>query len=243
MMQLHEIDVNCDLGEGMPWEGKLFPYIDSCSIACGGHIGDKGTISRTLKLAVENGVRPGAHPSYPDKEHFGRISMNLSEKEFKESMKAQLEDYFEVLDSFAVENHHIKAHGALYNDLARDERLCGWFIDVIKGFEHGRIYTTFNGILAKLAQENGLAVTCEAFIDRNYNHLAQLVSREELGAIKHDSLEVWGQMLDLITHQKVKAIDGSIIPVRASTFCVHGDRPEVLENLRVIRYKLNEIYG
>lgn len=225
----------------MAWEEQLFPFIDSCSIACGGHFGDEASMAKTLKIAIWNGVNPGAHPSYPDIENFGRRSMKLSEDQFKTSLRNQLDRYFTVLDKFQIKNHHIKAHGALYNDLLMDKKLSTWFLEVVQLYNYGSIYTLFNGVLAQLAKEYKAEVVFEAFIDRNYDRTGKLVSRALSGALKQDASDVWEQLLELLEFQQVKTIEGTIIPMKANTYCIHGDHPGSVKNVCFIRKNLIEM--
>lgn len=241
MIRTDKIDINCDLGEGIAREEQLFPLINSCSIACGGHIGNKDTIARALELAISNEVEVGAHPSYPDPTNFGRISMKLTEAQFKSSVKNQLDLYFSVLKNFQIKNHHIKAHGALYNDLMKDAELGQWFLEVIQLYDYGMIFTPFNGVFALMAREEQLNVKHEAFIDRNYAINGMLVNRKIPGAIIVSSEAVWEQLHTIITMESVKSIDGFTIPMKADTFCIHGDHPGSLKHARFIRAKLVDL--
>ncbi|NNG09241.1 MAG: lactam utilization protein LamB, partial [Arenibacter sp.] len=109
------IDINCDLGEGVDNEVDIMPMISSCSIACGGHAGNLETMEKVVGLAKLNGVLVGAHPSYPDKENFGRVSISISAEALKNSIKEQIESLLVILKAKNMELNHIKPHGALYN--------------------------------------------------------------------------------------------------------------------------------
>ena len=126
-MAKRTIDINCDVGEGVGNEEALFPLISSCNIACGGHAGSKESIVFCLELAKKYNVKVGAHPSYPDKENFGRVSMNLSDDELILGIKQQMQLFMSLCSQMNVELHHIKPHGALYNDIAKDEHLAKTF--------------------------------------------------------------------------------------------------------------------
>jgi len=235
------ININCDLGEGMPAQPKLFPYIYSCSIACGGHYGDRSTIEATLRDSIQYQVRVGAHPSYPDKENFGRRTMLLSKGEFQESLLKQLQLYFECVKAQNLKNHHIKAHGALYNDLATNPELCDWYLEVLNHYPVGYLYVLPNSVLEKKAQAAGFTVMREAFLDRAYNENGRLVARTIPGAVYELKETVWDQLNSLLTQGKLKTLEGNIISVEAETFCVHGDHPRVLEFLTFISQQLNSI--
>ena len=118
-----KIDINCDLGEGMPSDPDIMPYLGSCNIACGGHAGDDASIRRTIRLAKKYQVNIGAHPSYPDKDHFGRISLNLDPETLKASLKMQIERLKNIADQEQVNLHHIKFHGSLYLDSLNNQQL------------------------------------------------------------------------------------------------------------------------
>mgnify|MGYP001628281198 CR=1 FL=1 len=122
MMQ-YKVDINCDVGEGVGNEADIFPYISSCNIACGGHAGDTETMYRVVSLAKQHRLKVGAHPSYPDKTNFGREVMDISNKDLVQSIQKQLSDFDAVLQQEEVTLHHIKAHGALYNQTAKDKEL------------------------------------------------------------------------------------------------------------------------
>ena len=164
------IDINCDLGEGVGNEAELLPLIGSCNIACGGHAGDFVSMRETINLAKKNEVKIGAHPSYPDKANFGRQVMSISNKDLKISLQKQLKTFDKALEVENAQLHHIKAHGALYNQTAKDEDLAKFYLDIIKPYrESTYIYVPFGSVIAKLASQKGFKIFYEAFADRNYN--------------------------------------------------------------------------
>lgn len=239
-MKQHKLHINCDLGEGSKNEIQIMDYIQACNIACGGHFGDSSSIYRTLSKAVDHELEVGAHPSYPDVENFGRVSMKLEKEVFYSSMRNQLDLYFDQLSKFNVQNNHIKAHGALYNDLCANEELCSWFLEVITPYPFKTLYTPFNGSLAVLAKELNIPVSFEAFIDRNYNQEGQLVSRSLPNAEK-DSLEaVYEQLESIRLRQEVQCIEGTLIPMIADTFCIHGDHSLALVRLQHLKERYSK---
>ena len=129
---MKNIDINCDVGEGVGNEHLLMPFISSCNIACGGHFGDINSIDKTIQLAIENKVKIGAHPSFPDTENFGRKLMQISDNNFKMSIQNQLDLFSERLSLYDGKLHHVKPHGALYNAIAVDEKLAKLFVKTIK---------------------------------------------------------------------------------------------------------------
>ena len=125
------IDINCDVGEGVANEPLLMPFISSCNIACGGHFGNVETIDKTIQLAIKNKVLIGAHPSFPDKENFGRKFLDISHRELQKSLEKQLDICIERLSFYNQKLHHIKPHGALYNLIALNEKYAKTFINSI----------------------------------------------------------------------------------------------------------------
>ena len=178
------IDINCDVGEGLNNEHLLMPYISSCNIACGGHAGDKKTMAHVVSLASKYNVKIGAHPSYPDKENFGRKSIQISNEDLKESILNQVNSLEEVMNRFNVKLHHIKPHGALYNDLANDQFLALRFLKIIDKYKVTCfLYAPYGSAIAKEAKKNSFNIIYEVFADRNYNEDLSLVSRQHTSAI------------------------------------------------------------
>ena len=235
------VNINCDLGEGVPSEPELIPFIHSCSIACGGHYGDEDSILSTLKACKHNEVMVGAHPSYPDKINFGRKSMDLTKAEFQGSLREQLILYFSCLEKLQMKNHHIKAHGALYNDLAVQPDLCAWYLEVVTEFDFNMLYAPFNSALSKKANENEIKVLYEAFLDRNYLENGKLVPRSDPRALKSHPEEVWQQLKTFLENQGFWTLKGTWLDLPAETFCLHGDHPNALEFLKYIDLKLNQL--
>ncbi|MDO6740397.1 MULTISPECIES: 5-oxoprolinase subunit PxpA [Polaribacter] len=235
------IDINCDVGEGVVNEHLLMPYISSCNIACGGHFGDVKTIDKTIKLAKENKVKIGAHPSFPDKENFGRVLMQISDEDLKKSIQNQMNLFLERLSLFDAKLHHIKPHGALYNAIAVDEKLAIFFIDVIKPYlKETYLYVPYNSVIEKVALKNNIKIMYEAFADRNYNNDLTLVPRKQKNALLVDKRAVVNHVLQMIKHQKVKTISGLEIPIKSNTFCVHGDTENAIEIVKFIHQEIQK---
>ena len=225
-----KVDINCDIGEGVANEHLIMPHISSCNIACGGHFGDKQTIDKTIQLAIENGVKIGAHPSFPDKENFGRRFMELPKTKLKESITHQLDLFLERLSLVQKELHHIKPHGALYNAIAVDEQLAKTILEILKPYlNNAFLYVPYNSVIAKTALQSDVKIKYEAFADRNYNDDLTLVSRIEKNALLADKSDVFNHVIFILKHNKVKTISGLKVPIKADTFCVHGDSENALE--------------
>lgn len=235
------IDINCDVGEGVENESELFLLISSCNIACGGHAGSKETIQTCLKLAQENNVLIGAHPSYPDKENFGRISMDISGEDLIDSIKNQMQFFLNQCDWVGASLHHIKPHGALYNDLAKDKVKAQFFLKAIDPYKNNIfLYVPYGSIVQELALLQNFKVKREAFADRNYNSDLSLVSRKMDNAVITNEREVLAHILRMFNEKRVKSIDGKETPLFADTFCIHGDTPNALQILTYITVHLNE---
>lgn len=233
------IDINCDLGEGLDNEKELMPYISSCNISCGAHAGSIETIDKVLLLAKQHNVKIGAHPSYPDKENFGRKIMNISDDELKESLFNQLELFKQRAEFQEVEVHHVKPHGALYNLIAVDAVKAQLVVDVIKEvFGKMMIYVPYNSKIEKVALNNKLPVFYEAFADRNYNDDLSLVSRTESNAVLVNSNEVVEHVFRIL-EGNVLTVQENLKPIKADTLCIHGDNPNVLKILKSLHQHFN----
>ena len=178
------VNLNADLGEGTNIEKVIMPFLSSCSIACGGHTGDADTMSEAIQIAVESNVKIGAHPSYPDKDGFGRIPITISNKDLSKSLISQINSLKQILNDFQINLDHIKPHGALYNLSAKNYDLAMLLIEVIiQNFDDVFLYVPSGSLIEKLALENSVKIKKEVFLDRNYNSDNSLVSRNNDNAI------------------------------------------------------------
>ncbi|MBT8284291.1 MAG: 5-oxoprolinase subunit PxpA [Flavobacteriaceae bacterium] len=231
-MEKWEIDINCDVGEGLGNEAKLFPYISSCNLACGAHAGNDETMLDVITLALDHHVRIGAHPSYPDRENFGRKSIEMSPEAFKESILSQIKKLDTMLTEHKVSLSHIKAHGALYNDLAKDRHLAKQYLEILHPYKsRTSLFVPYGSVLAEEAESSSFHCIYEAFGDRNYNDDLSLVSRTSELALLTKPTEVFNHLLRMIKKSTVKTISGSFIPIVADTFCIHGDTSSAYEIL------------
>jgi UPF0271 protein len=232
------IDINCDVGEGVGNEAALFPHISSCNIACGGHAGDTQSMRKIAILAHENNVKIGAHPSYPDKENFGRKVMQLSDQELQQSIRNQIDDFVKILINENLTLNHIKPHGALYNQIAKNKKLATVFLESIEDFRaHTTLYVPYASQVSEIADQRGFRIKYEAFGDRNYNDDLSLVSRRLPNAMLENPKDVFEHLFNIIEVGSVKSVTGEQIPIKADTFCIHGDTPSALE---ILMYLSNE---
>jgi len=235
------VDINCDVGEGLDNEKDLMPYISSCSIACGAHAGDENTIAQVVQLALKHGVKIGAHPSFPDRENFGREIMDINPEELQLSLEEQINLVKHKTELLGGKLHHIKAHGALYNLSAVNEEIAQILVNAIKKTaDRVFLYVPYNSVIQKLAIKNNLKIKLEAFADRNYNKDLTLVSRKNKNAIITDKENLIQHLLKMITEQKLISIDGVEVEIIANTFCIHGDNPKVKNVLKFMSKKLQK---
>jgi len=233
------IDLNCDVGEGVGNEKELLPFISSCNIACGGHTGDKASMASVVQLAKENKVLAGAHPSYPDVANFGRVSMDMDEKIFTESVNVQIRSLVEVMNEADVQLHHIKPHGALYNDLAKDHQLALCFLKAVKNYKNSTyLYVPYASVIERLAVKEGFRVKYEGFADRNYEEDYSLVSRKHPKALIIDKGDVLEHIIEMVNDKKVTTINGKQLSIFIDTLCIHGDTPSALE---IVLYLTQEL--
>ena len=213
------------------------PYISSCSIACGGHFGDRETVLQTLAHAKEFSVKVGAHPAYPDPDNFGRVSMALSTQALINALRRQ----FDLFYSLCTSVNHIKPHGALYNDLFHDHVKATSVVEVIQEYSpNGTVYCAPGSVFSVVAKAAGLNILFEGFGDRAYTKDGQLVSREIHDAVYSDKQQIAQQVIDIAAHQKVTTFDGNTIPLQVQTICMHGDGEGVVGNLQFLKEKLSE---
>lgn len=221
---MKQFQINCDVGEGIDNEVYLMPYIQLCNIACGGHAGDEISMKKVVDLAIKNNVKIGAHPSYPDKENFGRKSVAIDFLILKESIVNQINSLNKIVIGLNSVLYHIKPHGALYNDIAKNKTLALFFLEAISTYKSScKLLVPYNSEIEKLALEQGFSILYEAFADRNYNNDLSLVSRNEKNAVINSFEEISKHVFEIVNHQKVNTISGEKITIKADTFCVHSD--------------------
>ncbi|SFR47849.1 UPF0271 protein [Robiginitalea myxolifaciens] len=233
------IDINCDLGEGVGNEAQILPLISSCNLACGGHAGSPELLIEILELAKQHGVRAGAHPSYPDRKNFGRRSMSLSKEELTQTIQEQLAVYQLAADRTGTRMHHIKAHGALYNDLAADTQLAEIYLEALEPYKPTSIlFAPCGSEFAKFAASHGFTIWEEAFGDRAYNTDGSLVSRKLEGAVLTNPKVVLEQIVRMVRQGLVNTWQNSTYALEPKTICLHGDTPGALEILMYLRREL-----
>ncbi|MBO4122226.1 5-oxoprolinase subunit PxpA [Cupriavidus gilardii] len=236
-----QIDLNADLGEGCGSDEALLALISSANIACGWHAGDASTMLQTVQWALAKGVAIGAHPSYPDRENFGRTEMQRDPRKVYADVLYQIGALAAIVKSQGGRLAHVKAHGALYNQAARDRTLAQAIVDAVRDFDPQLTFFGLAGsVMIEVARAAGLTVKEEVFADRGYNPDGSLVRRGTPGALLDDDEAVLAQTLSMVRERKVRAIDGHWIPIQADTVCLHGDGPHALAFAQRIRDRLRE---
>ena len=196
------IDINCDVGEGIGNEEQLMPYLSSCNVACTGHAGTVKTIDETIFLAKRNNVKIGAHPSFPDKENFGRKIIEMPSGKLQKSIEQQIGILKKRIELQDMDLSHIKAHGALYNAAAKDEKIAKTFVNAVENsVEKAVLYVPFNSVIAQMALDRKISIKYEAFIDRNYNDDLSLVSREKENAIIIDNVAAFEHLIRMFLNK------------------------------------------
>jgi UPF0271 protein len=239
-----EIDLNADLGEtvdGMPTadDEAMFAVISSASIACGGHAGDAVSMRDAVTRAERFGVAVGAHPSYPDRENFGRIAVAIDPADLAAAVAEQLE----ALRLAGADLRYVKPHGALYHAVIRDRAQADAVARVVADVSAvvGRPLPVLGlpGEITAAAASVGLPFVHEAFLDRGYLPDGSLVPRSRPGALLDDPEQVAARAVRLSREGVVDAIDGSLVTADAASLCVHGDSPAAVEMARAVRAALD----
>jgi len=225
------IDLNCDMGE-LPeaiadgTQEALMRSITSANIACGGHAGDERTMRTTVEQAMRHGVAIGAHPGYADRANFGRVELQLPAEEVAESVYEQVRALAEIAASCGARLTHVKPHGALYNQAARNRELAEAIARGVARWSRDVVMLGLAGSpMLEVFREAGFAVAAEAFADRRYEADGSLRSRKFSDALIRDPEKVGAQALRIVERGTVVASDGTEVAVAAQTICIHGDTP------------------
>jgi UPF0271 protein len=237
---MKNININADVGEGIGNEKELFPFISSCNIACGGHAGDYKTMVSTVRLAKKYNIKIGAHPSFEDKENFGRRVLKFNRVELLKSLINQVNSLQEILKKENVKLNHIKAHGALYNLSTYDEKSAKTLIDLAKRIDT-KLFVPYSTLISKMAKKEGVKILNELFIDRNYNTDLTLVSRKKPNALINSSEKMFEHAKKIITRRILTTINNENISVEFDTLCIHGDSPNAVELIKYLHFKLKNI--
>lgn len=235
---MRTIDINCDMGEGGVFDAQIMPLISSCNIACGGHAGNLSTIIKTIELAQKYNVRIGAHPSYPDAKNFGRKAFNISNTQLKKTIKEQIERVNQEIKRRGIQLHHIKPHGALYNELKTSTEQSEIIIESIEEINPNLVlFVPPKSAILNMAK-NRLKVQIEGFADRRYNSDLSLTSRSAPNAVLDDKHEVFNQVVNMVVNKTIHSTNGNELHQQFNTICVHSDTPNSLEILEYLNHQL-----
>jgi UPF0271 protein len=228
---MSRMDLNCDMGE-VPEavndgsQESLMPFLTSANVACGGHAGDVSSMKTTIEQALHWNLAIGAHPGYPDRGNFGRLELSLPAETIADSVFEQVRALGEIAAGFGVSLTHVKPHGALYNQAARNRALAEAIASGVSRWSRDVILVGLAGSLMLDAfRQAGLQVAAEAFADRRYEPDGTLRSRKFENALISDPAEAGQQALHIAERGTVVAHDGTEIAASAQTICIHGDTP------------------
>lgn len=243
---MYRVDLNSDLGESfgrytLGMDERVIPLITSANVACGYHAADPVVMAKTVSMAKEAGIQVGAHPGFPDLMGFGRRNIAVTPQEARAYVLYQLGALEGFCRSAGLKLQHVKPHGALYNMAARDYELAKGICQAVAEFDKELIVLALSGgQLARAAQDMGLRTALEVFADRAYEEDGTLVGRGKPGAMITDEEEAIARVIRMIKEQKVTAVTGKDIPIRADSVCVHGDGEKALAFVERIRQALGQ---
>jgi UPF0271 protein len=235
------VDLNADLGEGAGHDDELLAIVSSASIACGFHAGDPATIAASVASARAAGVAVGSHPSFADRENFGRSEIEISSDNLFALVVYQVGAFNALATATGSRPNHVKPHGALYNMAAREMKLADAIARAVAACDRSLVLFAPGGSeLARAAEAHGLRVAREVFADRNYMPDGSLVSRSRPDALLHDADEAAARVIRMLRERVVRSVDGTDVPIEADTICVHGDTPDAVSFARNVRARLEE---
>ena len=228
------MDINSDMGEisRLLDDGtytRLMDYVTSINVACGGHAGNEAMMGEMIRLANEKGVKVGAHPSYPDRENFGRLKLDMESEELLSSICSQVYSLLKIAEEENISVSHIKPHGALYNQAAKDAQVARVIGDAVDRIDpHLNIMCLSGSLMVRVLEDMGLKVVQEAFADRTYERNGSLRNRNLDHALITSPQKAADQARLIIERNKVIAFDGSEVSIEAQTICIHSDTPNAV---------------
>ncbi len=227
------IDLNADLGEGGKFDQQLLQLVSSANIACGFHAGDAQTMLQSVRWASQYNVKIGAHPSFPDRENFGRTAMSLPPEVVYAQQLYQIGSLQAMALSEGTQLAHVKPHGMLYNQAALDSQLADAIARAVLAVDPQLVLVGLaNSELISAGRHYGLRTREEVFADRGYTSTGQLVTRGQPGDLLADASQAIAQTLMMVTQGEVVAVSGERVKVNAETVCLHGDGEHALEFAR-----------
>jgi UPF0271 protein len=240
------IDINSDMGELTHlFEDRtyhqLIDHVTSINLACGGHAGNTTMMTELSKLAKLKNVRIGAHPGYPDPDNLGRAVMNMDPRDLTQTILEQIRRLGEIVSAENEQLFHVKPHGALYNQAAKDKTISRSIGEAVLKFDPNLVMIGLSGsIMLHVWQDMGLQIMEEAFGDRTYESDGSLRNRDLDHALITDPKKA-AQQAQMITNEgKVISFDGSDIHLNAQTICIHSDTPNALDIAKKVNEYINK---
>lgn len=243
-----KVDLNCDMGEAfgaytIAPDAEIMPLISSANIACGWHAGDPHVMRSSVELALKHKVNIGAHPGYADLMGFGRRNINIAPGDLRDYVVYQIGALRAFVQAAGGRLHHVKAHGAMYNQTAADPALAAALVEAIAAVDDSLIVVGLaNSHVLRAAGERGLAAAGEVFADRAYMPDGSLMPRSMPGSVLHDPQVVAARVLTMVKEGRVETADGSFIRISADTICVHSDTPGAVDHLLALRRVLAQAH-
>jgi len=243
---MYRVDLNCDLGESfgryqLGEQKDILQYVTSANVACGFHAGDPSVMRETVKLAIDNRVKIGAHPGLPDLNGFGRRDMNITPQEGYDMVVYQIGALQGVLATFKEPMQHVKPHGALYNMAARDRYLAEAIAQAVYDVDPSLVlFGLASSELAKAGEKIGLRTAHEVFADRTYQSDGSLTSRMQGDALITDTEKAAAQVVRMVTQGKVTSQQGTEVALQADTICIHGDGAHALDFAKYVKDQLGK---
>jgi UPF0271 protein len=239
------MDLNSDVGESFGrWtlgdDQAMFRSVTSANVACGFHAGDPSVIRSTCRKAAEAGVVIGAHVGYRDLTGFGRRFLDIDPNELADDVVYQIGALQALAAAEGARVKYVKPHGGLYNAIVHHTAQARAVVDAVKSVDPGLPIMGLPGSeVLRLAEAAGLRAVPEAFADRAYTPEGTLVSRSLPGSVLEDPAEVAEHVLRMATESAVRAVDGSILKIRAESICVHGDSPGAVAMAAAVKSALS----
>lgn len=241
---MFRVDINCDLGESfgrykLGEQQEILKYVTSANIACGFHAGDPSVMRETVKLAIENGVKIGAHPGLPDLNGFGRREMKITPQEAYDMVVYQIGALNGFLATFGEQMQHVKPHGALFNMAAKDFELAKAIAQAVYDVSPSLVlFGLANSELTAAGEKVGLRTAHEVFADRTYQSDGSLTSRQQSNALIIDTDESIAQVVKMVTEGIVISQQNTEVQIKADTVCIHGDGEHAVSFARNIKETL-----
>jgi UPF0271 protein len=241
---MKRVDLNCDMGElpEMLADGSqeaLMKFVTSANVACGGHAGDEAMMRATIEQALRNGVAVGAHPGYEDRENFGRVELNLSVDEIRDSVYRQVMALAKVAEKCGAAVVHVKPHGALYNQAAQDAGIARAIAEGVRQWRQDVAMVGLAGsVMLQEFRAEGFHTAAEGFADRRYERDGTLRARKFRDALLDAPEQAAEQAVSIAEGRGVLNREGAVVAVEAQTICIHGDTPGAERIAQAVRRAL-----